>query len=92
MTLIPYTSFQCHQPPHSPKIHIWGLHTLDVLAVQNQMQLFHIEVERIPEYINALEDAQKASKRAGNTVTNYTMVIIATDAMLVNVTFPRDNN
>lgn len=36
-----------------------GLHALDVLTLQNEMQKYHVEVEGVPEYINMLEDAQK---------------------------------
>ena len=36
----------------------WGLHTLDVLALQNEMQQYHLNGEGIPEYVNTLEDAQ----------------------------------
>ena len=33
------------------------LHALDVLALQNEIQRFHIKAEVIPEYINTLEDS-----------------------------------
>ena len=36
-----------------------GRHALKLLAVHNEMQRYHLEVEGIPEYINMLEDAQK---------------------------------
>ena len=35
-----------------------GRHALDLLELHNEMQRYHLEVERIPEYINMLEDAQ----------------------------------
>ena len=60
--------------------------------LQNEMQCFHLKVEGIPEYINSLEDAQKASKRLRNTITDATLVIITTNDMLANVLFPRANN
>ena len=34
-----------------------GWHDLDLLALHNEMQRYHLEVEGIPEYINMLEDA-----------------------------------
>ena len=34
-------------------------HALDLLALHNKMQRYHLEVEGIPEYINMLEDAQQ---------------------------------
>ena len=64
------------------------LHALDVLALQNEIQRFHIKAEGIPEYINTLEDSQKTSKRTENTITNSTLIMIATNAMLANVAFP----
>ena len=47
-----------------------GLHALDVLALQNNMQRFHLDAEGMPEYINALEDAQKQSRRANHDITD----------------------
>ena len=35
-----------------------GRHALDLLALHNEMQRYHLEVEGIPKYINMLEDAQ----------------------------------
>ena len=46
-----------------------GIHYLDVLTLQNEMQHYHQDMEGIPEYVNALEDAQKRSKRSGNPIT-----------------------
>jgi hypothetical protein len=42
------------------------------------------DTEGIPEYINALEDAQKRSKRAGadDAFSDHNLIIIATSAML----------
>ena len=34
-----------------------GLHTINVLAMQNEMQHYHMDMKGIPEYVNALEDA-----------------------------------
>ena len=42
-----------------------GHHSLDVLVLQNSIHTMHKDAEGIPEYINALEDAQKRSKWAG---------------------------
>ena len=46
------------------------------------MQHYHLDIEGIPEYTNALEDTQKRSKWAGNTITSATLLLIATNAML----------
>lgn len=69
-----------------------GLHALDVLTLQNEMQRYHLEAEGIPEYINSLEDAQKRAKRAKNPITDEMLVIIATNAMLSTVQFPWAND
>ena len=42
-----------------------GRHTLDLLALHNGMQCYHLEVEGIPNYINTLEDAQRQPGKAG---------------------------
>ena len=33
-----------------------GLHILDVFELQNEIQHFRLDMERIPNYVNALED------------------------------------
>jgi regulator of replication initiation timing len=68
-----------------------GLHALDVLALQNDMQQYHVQAEGIPEYINMLEDAQKKARLAKITITDATLFIIATNAMLTSEQFPRAN-
>uniref|UniRef100_A0A7S4JRA9 Uncharacterized protein n=1 Tax=Odontella aurita TaxID=265563 RepID=A0A7S4JRA9_9STRA len=69
-----------------------GLHALDALALQNEMKGFHVTAEGIPEYINALEDSQKRSARAGQPITEITLVMIASNAMLTTGQFPRAND
>ena len=66
-----------------------GLHALDVLALQNDMQRFHLDAEGMPEYINTLEDAQKQSRRANHDITDATLLLMATNAMLATQRFPR---
>ena len=51
------------------------------------MQRYHLEIELIPEYINKLEDLQAKSKWANNPITNVTLVIIATNVMIVTEQF-----
>ena len=53
-----------------------------MLAIKNEMQHYHLDTEGILEYVNALEDAQKLSKRSGNPITENTLLLIATNAML----------
>ena len=45
-----------------------GRHALDLLALHNEMQRYHLKVEGIPEYINMLEDAQRQAGRAGHAI------------------------
>ena len=72
-----------------------GRHALDLLALHNEMQRYHLEVEGIPEYINILEDAQKKAGKAGQavqTITYKTLLIFASTAMLTTERFTRTNN
>ena len=36
-----------------------GRHALELLALHNEMQRYHLKVKGIPEYINMLKDAQR---------------------------------
>ena len=45
-------------------------------------------MEGIPEYVNALEDAQKRSKIAGDPITEDTLFLISTNIMLLTERFP----
>ena len=53
------------------------------------MQHYHLDMEVIPEYINALEDAPKKSKRAGNLIKLDTLLLVASNAMLSSEHFPQ---
>ena len=68
-----------------------GLHTINVLALQNEIQEYHKDSEGILEYINSLEAARKKSKRGtGNPpITDKTLLLIATNAMLKTGAHPR---
>ena len=68
-----------------------GIHTLDVLTLPNAMQKYHTEYDSILTYINVLEDAQKQSGRAGNTVIDAQLLLIATTVMLSTQRFPSAN-
>ena len=68
-----------------------GQHALDLLALHNEMQRYHIEVEGIPEYIHMLEDAQRQAGRAGQTITDDTLLLFVSTAMLTSERFPRAN-
>ena len=55
------------------------------------MQLYHLDMEGIPEYIKALEDNQNQSNQAGNPIADATLLLIATKAMLSTDCFPHAN-
>ena len=55
------------------------------------MQCYHLDSKGIPEYINKLRDAQAKAKRENNMITNLTLVIIATNAMLSTEQLTRAN-
>ena len=69
-----------------------GRHALDLLALHNEMQRYHLEVEGIPDYINLLEDAQQQARRAGKTIADETLLLFASTAMITRERFPRANN
>ena len=54
-----------------------GCHALELLALQNEMQRYHLEVEGIPKYINMLEYAQKQAGPSSRTIANKTLLLFA---------------
>ena len=52
-------------------------HALDLLALHNQMQRYHLEVEGIPVYINMLEDAQRQAGQVGRMIADETLLLFA---------------
>ena len=58
------------------------------------MQDYHTDSEGIYEYINALEAAQEKSKggTVNNPITDATLLLIATDAMLKTGAHPHTTN
>ena len=68
-----------------------GRHALNLLVLHNEMQRYHLEVEGIPEYINMLEDSQRQAGRAGRTITEDTLLLFVSSAMLTSERFPRAN-
>ena len=69
-----------------------GRHALDLLALHNEMQLYHLKVEEIPKYINMLEDAKKQTGRSGRRIANETLLLFARTAMITTERYPRTNN
>ena len=60
---------------------------LNLLALHNEMQRYHLKVEGIPECINMLEDAQRQAGRAGRTIADETLLLFASTAMLTSERF-----
>ena len=67
-------------------------HALDLLALHNEMQRYHLKVKGVPEYINMFEDAQRQAGRVGRTIADETLLVFASTAMLTRERFPRAND
>ena len=66
-------------------------HALDVLALQNEMQHYHLYMEGIPVNINMLKDSHKKSKRAGIPITAATLLVISINTILSTERLPYAN-
>ena len=64
-----------------------GRHAFDLLALHNEMQRYHLEVEGIPEYINMLEDSQRQAGQAGKMIANKTLLLFASMSVLTSDCF-----
>ena len=69
-----------------------GRHALDLLALHNEMHCYHLEVEGIPKYINMLEDAQRQAGLVGHAISENTLLLFASTAMLTSERSPRAND
>ena len=69
-----------------------GRHALDLLALHNEMQRYHLKVRGIPEYINMLEDTQRQAGRAGQTIFDETLLLFASTSMLTTEQFTCAND
>ena len=67
------------------------IHALNILTLQNEMQLYHLDSKGIPEYINEPKDDQAKAEQENNPITDTTRVIIATNAMVSTEKFSRVN-
>ena len=66
-----------------------GNHEIDILDLQDKMRQMHTTCETIPQYVEAMEDAQKQAARARMPIADATLVMIATKAMLSTGRFPK---
>ena len=73
--------------------HATGRHAFDLLSRMDQMSQYHLEHEGVPEYINALEDAQKmaALSDESNEIADGTLLLIASTLVLKLQRYPRAN-
>jgi hypothetical protein len=69
--------------------HSGGLHALDMILLTIQMSKYYDGTPDIPEYIFLLKDAQRKAARARLPVTDQTLTILASTALLAADTFPR---
>ena len=67
-------------------------HALDLLSLHNEMQRYHLEVKGTPKYINMLKDSQRQAGRSGRTISDDTLLLFTSTAMLTSECFPRTNN
>ncbi len=68
--------------------HSGGLHALDMVLLTIQMSLYYKGTPDIHKYIFLLEDTQRKAARACLPVTNQTLTILASTALLAADTFP----
>jgi hypothetical protein len=66
-----------------------GLHALDMVLLTIQISKYYEGTPDIPKYIFLLEDAQRKAARACLPITNQTLTILASTALLAANTFPR---
>jgi hypothetical protein len=68
--------------------HSGGLHTLDMVSLTIQMSQYYEGTPITPKYIQLLKDAQRKAAWAGLPVTDQTLTILASTALLAADTFP----
>jgi hypothetical protein len=68
--------------------HSSGLHALDMVLLTIQMSQFYESMPDIPKYIFLLKDVQCKAARACLPITNQTLTVLASTALLATDTFP----
>jgi hypothetical protein len=68
--------------------HSGGLHVLDMVLLTIQMSKYYEGTLDIPKYIFLLKDAQRKAARACLPVTDQTLTVLASTALLAADTFP----
>ena len=68
-----------------------GHHTINLLALQDEMWTIHVTTNTTSQYIAALEKAQLQTARAEMPILDNYIMIVVTKAMLLLERFPRSN-
>ena len=66
-----------------------GLHPSELINLNTEMMGYYAEAEGIPEYINALEDAQRKLRRANLPMDDANLLAMASTAVLASQHYPR---
>ncbi len=66
-----------------------SLHALDMVLLIIQMSKYYKGMQNIPKYFFLLEVAQRKAARAHLCITNQTLTVLASTALLAADTFPR---
>ena len=69
-----------------------GRYAIDLLALHNEMQHYHLEVYGIPNYINMLKDAQKQAGSTGRKIADKMVLLFASTEMFTAEHYTRSNN
>ena len=71
-----------------------GRHAMDSLALMNKLQGIYDQCESVADYVKELEDGQRASGRidASTKISDATLLLYATNAMMVSEQFPTTND
>ena len=68
-----------------------GHHTIDLLALQDEMRMIHVSTHTIMQYIAALEKAHLQVARTEMPIPDNYLMMVATKAILSSERFPRVN-
>ena len=69
--------------------HLVSLHAVDMVTLTLQMSRYYKGTPDVPEYIQMLQDDQRKAAQMGMPVTNQTLLVLASTALLAADNFPR---
>jgi hypothetical protein len=67
-----------------------GLHALDMIMLCMDMMQYYVQANGIPQFIVMMEDAQQKAKRAGMSIADVELVMMASAAVLAAQHLPRE--